>query len=84
MKKNFMMVKEMEKVQNNEDGDILFEGEYLNGKKWKGKGKDFNYDGNLEFEGIYVYGYKYNGKAYANHRLEFEGEYLFDKKWNRI
>ena len=37
------------------DGDLMFEGEYLNGKR-NGKGKEFNYDGNLIFEGEYLNG----------------------------
>ena len=31
---------------------LLFEGEYLNGKR-NGKGKEYNYDGKLRFEGEY-------------------------------
>ena len=33
-------------------GNLIFEGEYLNGKR-NGKGKEYDEDGNLEFEGIY-------------------------------
>ena len=36
---------------------MIFEGEYINGKRWKGKGKEYHYGflGNLEikFEGEY-------------------------------
>ena len=38
------------------DGKLIFEGEYLNGKK-NGYGKDYYYDnGKLEFEGEYLNG----------------------------
>ena len=54
---------------------LKFEGEYLNGKKWNGKG--YNIDGNLEFELK-----NGNGKAkeyYDDGKLKFEGEYLNGK-----
>ena len=38
----------------------MFEGEYLNGLRWNGKGKEFDYDGKLIFEGEYLNG-KRNG-----------------------
>ena len=56
----------------NDDGKLIFEGEYLNGKKWNGKG--FNINNEIEYEikdG--------NGKVkeyYNNGNLKFEGEYL--------
>ena len=37
---------------------LLFEGEYLNGKR-NGKGKEY-YNGNLEYEGEYLNGERYN------------------------
>jgi len=67
------------------DGELRFEGEYLNGKR-NGKGKEYNYDGKLIFEGEYLKGER-NGKGkeyYNNEELEFEGEYLQGKKWNGI
>ena len=33
--------------------DLLFEGEYLNGKR-NGKGKEYFYNGKLKFEGEYL------------------------------
>ena len=33
------------------DGELRFEGEYLNGKR-NGKGKEYYYDGKLKFENI--------------------------------
>ena len=34
-------------------GKLIFEGEYKNGKKWNGKGKEFDDKRNLIFEGEY-------------------------------
>ena len=61
---------------------LIFEGEYLNGKRC-GKGKEF-YFGELIFEGEYKDG-KRNGKGKEYNELGkviFEGDYLFGKKWN--
>ena len=63
------MIKDMEK---DDKGKLIFEGEYLNGKKWNGKGYD-----NL---GNIVYELK-DGKGLVKEysyylRLDFEGEYL--------
>ena len=46
---------------------LIFEGEYLNGKR-NGKGKEYNYyDGDLSFEGEYLNGKKNGkGKEYDN------------------
>ena len=68
------------------NGELIFEGEYLNGKR-NGKGKEYNYynyEDKLIFEGEYLNG-KRNGKGkeYDNYgKLIFEGEYLKGKKWN--
>ena len=43
------------------NGNLKFEGEYLNGKR-HGKGKEYNNDGNIVFEGEYLYGNKKEGK----------------------
>ena len=45
------------------DNKVLFEGEYLNGKR-NGKGKEYYYDGKLKFEGEYKNDIKWNGKGY--------------------
>ena len=47
----------------NNNGKIVFEGEYLNGKK-NGKCKEYNNDGIVIFEGNYFNGKKWNGKGY--------------------
>ena len=36
--------------------DLLFEGEYLNGQRWNGKGKKYDYDINKMIELEYVNG----------------------------
>ena len=41
----------------------MFEGEYLNGKRWKGKGKEYNENDSLIFEGEYLNGKRWNGKG---------------------
>ena len=41
---------------------INFDGDYLNGKRWNGKGKEFDKKGNLTFDGKYINGIKYNIK----------------------
>ena len=48
-----------------------FEGEYLNGQKWNGKG--FNINGNIEFEIKNGQGYIKEYNKYG--KLKFEGEY---------
>ena len=45
--------------------DLLFEGEYLNGKK-NGKVKEYDENNNLIFEGEYLNGKKWNGTGYDN------------------
>ena len=41
---------------------------YINGKRWKGKGKKFNYlNENIIFEGEYINGKK-NGKCKEYHK----------------
>ena len=66
------------KEYNLNNGKLIFEGEYLNGKKWIGNGKEYYYNGELGFEGEYVNG-KRNGKGkeyYYSGKLIFDGEYL--------
>ena len=69
-------------------GNIIFEGEYLNGKK-NGKGKEYS-NGELRFEGEYLNG-KRNGKGkeYFKGRfgdfhgsVKFQGEYINDYRYN--
>ena len=44
----------------NYNGNILFDGEYLNGKK-NGKGKEYDDHGIIYFYGEYLNGQKWNG-----------------------
>ena len=63
------------------DGKLVFEGEYLNGKK-NGIGKEYKMNGTIEFEGEYLNGKRRKGKVYDyESNLKFEGEYLNGKKY---
>ena len=68
--------------------NLVFEGEYLNGRR-NGKGKEYynfedeNHKKFLKFEGNYLNGKK-NGKGtkyYLNGEIKFKGEYLNGNKW---
>ena len=41
---------------------LIFEGEYLKGKRWNGKGKEYSNNGKLKFESEYLNG-KINKKS---------------------
>jgi len=47
-----------------DNGQLIFEGEYLNGKR-NGKGKEYGYSGKLKFEGEYKNDLRWNGIGYA-------------------
>ena len=50
---------------------MIFEGEYLNGKR-NGKGKEYYRNGESIFEGEYLNGKRWNGKVYnKNGNIEF-------------
>ena len=72
------------KVKEYEDpklNKLIFEGEYKNGKRWNGKGKEYNDYGKLEYEGDYLNGKRHGkGKEYCNRKLKFKGEYLNGKR----
>jgi len=79
-------------IEFNHRGELLFEGEYKDGKKWNGKAKEYfdydykNYENSylIKFDGKYLNGKKI-GKEYDKEgRLLFEGEYLNGKRWNGI
>ena len=78
----------MEKYDKN--GKLIFEGEYNNGKKWKGKENGPN------FQGEYLNGKRWNGKGREyksvhegpgctdfRRILLFEGDYINGKKRKR-
>ena len=57
--------------------ELISSGEYLNGKIWNGKGKEYNKNSILIFEGEYLNGKRHGkGKEYNEKRLLFDGEYL--------
>ena len=63
----------------NEDDELVFEGEYLDGKRWNGKGKD-----SIKYYNYYnccLNKEKIEWK-YSEGELIFEGEYLNGKRWN--
>ena len=69
------------KVYNAYDDSLIFEGEYLNGKR-NGKGIEYYNNGEKKFEGEYLNG-KRHGKGIEydiNGRWEFNGEYLNGEK----
>ena len=47
------------------DGNLEFEGEYLNGK-WNGKGKEYNIKNELIFEGEYLNRERWIGEGENN------------------
>ena len=66
----------MRKIEEyNKKGDIIFEGEYLNGKRWKGKDKEYNDDDLLIFEGEYLNGKKHGKGNEQDADGFFEGKY---------
>ena len=68
------------KEYDGQTDNLIYEGEYLNGKR-NGKGKEYD-ENKLIFEGEYLNG-KRNGKGkeyYYNGKLKFEGEYLNEEK----
>ena len=52
------IMKEMEKEKNLINGEIIFKGEFSIGKRWNGKGKEYNDDHELIYEGEYLNGKK--------------------------
>ena len=56
------------------DGELEFEGEYLNGQR-NGKGKEY-YNNKLIFEGEYLYDYKIKGKLYILYSVFFLSLYI--------
>ena len=65
----------------NENGELAFEGEYINGKrKRNGTGKEY-LNGKLIYEGKYLNKKRHGrGKEYSNGKLIYEGEYFKGKR----
>jgi antitoxin component YwqK of YwqJK toxin-antitoxin module len=62
----------------NEDGILLYDGEYKNGVKY-GLGKEYNIEKELIYDGSYINGKRSKGKGKEYNfsgRLKYEGEYL--------
>ena len=76
-------------IEYNDEGKLIFKGEYLNDNEWKGKKYEYEYDSEnncdvLEGEYEYLFGDK-NGKAikyFKDGKIRFKGEYLNGEKWN--
>jgi len=67
----------------NRNGELIYEGEFLNGER-NGKGKEYNNKTSKLYEGGYLKGKK-NGlgkEYYFGQEFIFEGEYLNGKRWN--
>ena len=67
----------------NEFGSLIFEGDYSEGEREKGK-EYSEVNGDLLFKGEYSDG-KRNGKGeefYYNGKILFKGEYKNGKRWN--
>ena len=65
---------------NDYNAKLIFEGEYLNGKR-NGKGKEFFNNGKIMYEGEYFNGERKKGKEYYNYGKTIdEVEYINDKK----
>ena len=63
-----------------DNAKLIFEGEYLNGKR-NGKGKEFFNNGEIMFEGEYLNGERKKGKEYSNYgKTIVEVEYINGKK----
>ena len=73
------------KEYNNYNNKLIFEGEYIYGKR-HGIGKEYDCDGKLLFEGKYLNNKRNgNGKEYfSNGNVKFEGKYLNGKKWTGV
>ena len=56
--------KQKGKEYDSHDDKLIYEGEYLDGKRWNGKGNKYFFDGKLKFEGEYLNGKKWNGQGY--------------------
>ena len=57
------------------NGNLLFDGEYLYGKRWNGKVKEYYYNGKLKFDGEYYKGKRLFGKIY-----DINGKLIIDLK----
>ena len=75
---NGVLKKVKEYIGKNE---LIFEGEYLNGMRYKGNGKEYDQEGRIIFEGEYLNGIRWKGKIKSYSKMFedpniilFEGE----------
>ena len=62
----------------------MFECEYLDGERWNGKGREYDFDGIILFKGEYLEGKKWNGKVYEHDdNGDLVGEFLKGKHVNK-
>ena len=75
-RKSRLKGKDIGKEFSLDENILIFEGDYLNGKK-NGNGKEFYLNGDIKFEGEYLNGRRYGkGKEYdVENKLKFEGNY---------
>ena len=70
-----LFLDELGLIKENNTSELIFEGEYLNGERWIGKGKEFDKYGNITFEGEYLNGKAIKGKEFDKYgNITFEGE----------
>ena len=63
------------------EGNLIFEGKYLNGKR-NGYGREYDFS-SLIFEGEYLNGKKHGwGREYSSKTLIFKGKYFNGVKWS--
>ena len=67
--------------EESKEGNIKFEGEYVDGEKKEGK---LYYSDKKIFEGEFINNIKIKCSEYINDKKEFEGIYLYNNKWNGI
>ena len=63
--------------------ELIFQGEYKNGQRWNGKGKEYDKKSGLIFQGEYKNGQRWNGIGIEHNyfnNLIFEGQYQNGKK----
>ena len=73
----------MEEIQEFSSKEkLLFDGEYIKGKRWNGKANGYFEMEQIEFEGEYINGLKFGRikEYYKNDKIKFEGKYLNGKR----
>ena len=64
--REILMGRETNKIKEYNKDELIFEGEKKNGKRWNGKGKEYNDDNVLIYDGEYLNGKRHGyGKLYG-------------------